>query len=346
MTPHSDTCSQLPLEARRHRVVHELDAALNRLKIDLGQAVIACSGGADSTALLLAASVIVGRRKRSQAIEPLVVYVHHHLRPEADQEAEAVEVLATQLGMPFCCVNIAPGEAAGSLAAAARDLRYQALADEAIGIDASFVLTAHHADDQFETMLMSLARGAGASGICGMPQRRPLVQTKGGTIELIRPLLHLDHKSLCEFCQVAEISWFEDASNVDPTSPRIRVRREVTPVFESIWPGAVRRASMTSEILEEAAGALEEKVATLFGSPQMTRWDRKKLANQPRVLIAMGLHRAALYLGAAADSISQRHLIPSSDAITDHQKRPRTFTWEGGLELHVTAHEVWLSYAE
>ena len=343
MKPRSGSCSTLPLAARRHWLVGELDAVLTRLEVDLRRVVIACSGGADSTALLLAASVISDRSDQVQDSRPLVVYVHHHLRSEADQEAKDVATLSDRIGMPFRCVNIKPAEEKGSLAAAARSLRYSSLLEEASRVGAQAVLTAHHADDQLETVLMSLARGAGVAGISGMSQKRMLRSDRTEGIMLVRPLLHVTHQILCEYCSLAQVPWSEDASNLDPQSPRIRVRSEVTPVLESIWPGTSRRSSITAEVLEQAALALEEKVAHIFGPPEVTRWARSTLACHPRVLVGMGLQRAARHLGIAPDSVCQRQMLPAADAIRDDVDRPRQFDWEGGVEVHITAKEVWLS---
>ena len=138
----------------------------------------------------------------------------------------------------------------------------------------------------------------------------------------------------------AEVPWVQDASNLDANNPRIRLRSEVTPVLEALWPGSARRASVTAEILEQAALALEEKVEHIFGPPQVTRWNRKALADHPRVVLGMGLHRAVTHLSTV--SVTQRQLLPAADAIRDEIRRPRHFDWEGGIQVHVTAQEVWI----
>jgi tRNA(Ile)-lysidine synthase len=119
------------------------------------------------------------------------------------------------------------------------------MASVAAKIGARHVLVAHHADDQLETMLMAMCRGAGPRGMAGMRPSRAL-----GELALIRPLLYVRKSDCLEMCRRAGIQWREDASNTDVSRRRARLRRDVMPVLEELWPGAARRAARNARLLE------------------------------------------------------------------------------------------------
>jgi len=207
--------------------------------------VLAVSGGADSVALLLACLALQRRKKRASApLAIAVAHVHHHLRDSADADAAWVTDLCRRLGVPSVVEHVRPASLKGNLAANARRLRYQALAEVAARVGAKFVAVAHHADDQLETMLMALCRGAGPRGLAGMRSAR----TFDG-ITIVRPLLHVRKRDCEDLCRKAGIAWREDPSNRDITRRRARLRRDVVPVLDELWPGAARRAARCAGIL-------------------------------------------------------------------------------------------------
>jgi tRNA(Ile)-lysidine synthetase-like protein len=306
--------------------------------------VVGVSGGPDSLALLLAA-VVLRRRRRggtrglpaAPALEPVAVHVNHHLRDSAEDDAAFVTDLCDRFGVPWHLRDVYPRREPGNLAANARRLRYDALADAAASVGAAYVAAAHHGEDQLETLLIALCRGAGLEGLSGMAWSRPL----GGVVRLIRPLLAV-RKSACEeLCGAAGVEWREDPANLDPAAVRARLRRDVLPVLEALWPDAASRAARAADVVAAARAALEKELDRTFGDPTRRQWKRKGLAKMPAPIIAAGLRRAAVdAVPEAADDIGQAHLLPVAEVVRGPQRRPHQFDWPHGLHVVVTAVEV------
>lgn len=256
----------LPLAVRRHPLVREVDRQLARCGLtkspDADRPIplaIGVSGGPDSVALLLACLALRRRKKRDSApLEIVVAHVHHHLRESADDDARWVMQLCDRLAVPVHVEHVRLSGLKGNVSANARRLRYQALAEVAKRVSAKHVAVAHHAEDQLETMLMALCRGAGARGLAGM---RPTRKIDDG-ITIVRPFLRVRKRDCEDLCRKAEIAWREDPSNVDVSKRRARLRRDVTPVLEELWPGAARRAAACAKILALASDALEREATS------------------------------------------------------------------------------------
>jgi len=214
---------------------------------------VALSGGVDSVALLLA--VQQARRNDAQLRRlPLrALHVHHHLRPEADVWARHCRRLCRAHGVSLGVRHVeVPRTKGTSLEAEARRVRYAAFevalrADEAL-------LTAHHEDDQLETMLLQWMRGAGVAGLAAMPTRAPL-----GRGWLLRPLLTQSRATLAAFVQASGTATVEDDSNVDERFDRNYVRRRIVPLLRARWPAAARVASRSAAHLAEARELLDER---------------------------------------------------------------------------------------
>lgn len=210
--------------------------------------LVACSGGADSVALLRAMHLLHRRRKWNLALT--VAHVQHHLRPPEEAEADAafVEALAGQLGLAYVRRDITPGEAAGNVEANAREQRYAVLTEMAQEAGAGFVATAHHADDQLETLLMAILRGTTAKGLRGIAWQRPLSDetpdgnSEGVGVTLIRPILGATHADAIALLNHLDQQWREDATNLDKSRTRARLRHEVLPVLRELRPSVARKA--------------------------------------------------------------------------------------------------------
>jgi tRNA(Ile)-lysidine synthase len=176
--------------------------------------VVACSGGADSLALL-ALAVDAG-------LDPIAVHVDHALRPESGAERSFVEQAATRLGAGFAArlEPVAPG---ANLEARARAARYRALEAVRSTVGATAVLTGHTADDQAETVLLNVLRGAATDGLAGIPPRRG---------RLARPLLGVRRAETRAICRARDLCPIDDPMNADPAYRRVFLRREVLPVLE------------------------------------------------------------------------------------------------------------------
>jgi len=299
---------------------------------DPGHLVLGVSGGRDSLALLIAAVVL--REQDDCAILPRVVHVHHHLRAEADSEAEHVVAIAEKFDVPSEVRHV---EVPGGTAAEARRVRYEALVDAASDCRSSLVATGHHAEDQLETIIAALGRGAGPSGLAGMPPRRHLDRD----VHLIRPMLGVSRDDAGSLCKAADVDWCDDPGNNDVGTQRGRLRQEILPVLESMWPGVAGRVASMAEAQSVAATALEGLVSSVFGPPDQICWDRKLLSGLPMAVVMTGLRRAILATGRiGADTVSRQSLVAASDGIGDHRSHPRTYEVGGGLVVVVDSRQV------
>lgn len=199
------------------------DAFCERLDILLAplpgadSVLLAVSGGPDSTALLkLAADWRAADPARP---EIFAATIDHGLRPEAQEEAQAAAALAQSLCVPHSILVWEGEKPRSGLQEKARAARYRLLVAHARQIGASVIVTAHHADDQAETVLMRMARGSGIAGLAGM---RPVVALDG--LQLVRPLLDVPKSALVTFCHAQNLPFAQDASNVDPRYARARLR--------------------------------------------------------------------------------------------------------------------------
>jgi tRNA(Ile)-lysidine synthase len=247
---------------------------------------IAVSGGPDSLALLLLAAA--ARPGRIEAAT-----VDHQLRSEARAEAQFVRGVCDRLGVRHAILTVKI-EPAASLQAQARAARYKALGDWAIERDLNAVATAHHVDDQAETLMMRLARGAGLGGLVGVRHSRPLERG----VTLIRPLLDWRRAELGAVVTAAGITPVDDPANRDPRHDRSRFRFMLA---EADWADAERLAA-SARWLADADEALEWALAPLVDS--RLQWTAERLTidaeglpreMQRRLLLAaferMGAHR-------------------------------------------------------
>ncbi|MFL1500939.1 tRNA lysidine(34) synthetase TilS [Pseudomonas sp. O64] len=208
---------------------------------------IAFSGGLDSTVLLHLLATLAN----TDTLPPLsAIHVHHGLQAAADAWPSHCQAVCDRLGVPLRVmrVHVQPG---ASLERAARDARYQAFS-EATGAG-EVLLTGQHRDDQAETLLFRLLRGAGVRGLAAMPAHRPLA---GG--HLVRPLLKASRAELEAYAREHQLAWIEDPSNADPRFSRNYLRHRVFPALTQRWPQAVSSLARTAEHLSEAQGLLDE----------------------------------------------------------------------------------------
>lgn len=207
----------------------------------LGEAkrlLIACSGGADSIAALGLLLLL----RRSERLELGVGHVDHGLRPESASEAEAVSRLADTFGLPSFVTRLQLERGPG-LPARARQARRVALRSHADQFGASWIVLAHTATDQAETMLMHMTRGAGLDGLAAMPTLdRPW----------LRPLLELTRDQTRALALALELPFFDDPTNDDETALRVRLRKQVLPLLRDQNP-RVEQAMLT--LARQAADA-------------------------------------------------------------------------------------------
>jgi tRNA(Ile)-lysidine synthase len=212
-----------------------------------GQLGVAVSGGPDSLALLLlAAAARPGR--------VVAATVDHGLRVESAEEAAMVADLCRQLSVPHRTCPVTVANAGDGLQAAARVARYSALTRWAKEEGAMWLATAHHLDDQAETVLMRLARGSGVTGLSGIRATRRL----GRSLSLVRPLLGWRKDELIALVHGAGLVPVDDPSNADPRFDRSRARA----LLAGGWPAPERAAAVATR-LAEAEAALDWQTSRL-----------------------------------------------------------------------------------
>ena len=210
--------------------------ALERLGARNDRILLAVSGGPDSLAMLLLAHAVLPDRIVAATVD-------HGLRPEARAEADFVAKLSDERGIPHRILT--PDQPiTGNIQSSARTARYDLLHRAADQYDCTFIATAHHADDQLETLLMRLARGSGVDGMSG-------VRPRNGKI--IRPLLEFSKSELEEICQAQGIQPVRDPSNDNGEFDRVAVRQwlaEAPELFKA------SRANQTASAMHDAGKAL------------------------------------------------------------------------------------------
>lgn len=188
---------------------------------------LAYSGGLDSHVLLHA---LHGLQARQPDLSLGAVHVHHGLRTEADQWAAHCLAVCAALEIPCQVLRVQARPAAGeSPEDAARRARYQAL--QSVMTEGDCLLTAHHQDDQAETLLLQLLRGCGVAGLAGMP-----ASAQFGPGLLVRPLLMFSRAQLRDYAERHDLRWVEDGSNAETGYDRNFLRHEILPRLRARWP--------------------------------------------------------------------------------------------------------------
>ncbi|MCD2514560.1 tRNA lysidine(34) synthetase TilS [Comamonas endophytica] len=259
---------------------------------------VALSGGADSTALLLACA----ERWPGQVH---AIHVHHGLQAAADDFQRHCEALCARLEVPLAVCRVdarhAPGQSPED---AARQSRYAALAEAALqawpGRPMAAIALAQHADDQVETLLLALSRGAGVAGLAAMP-----AQWRRLGLHWQRPLLQVEGAALRDWLMARGQQWVEDPSNADQRFTRNRIRAQLLPQLQAAFPQfratfarSSRHCAQAAELLQEVA---ETDLAAIGDPPRIAALQALSRARQANVLrhwlrIAHGTTPAAAQL--------------------------------------------------
>lgn len=325
------------LSAGRHALAAELAAALrDRCGLAGGRVLLAVSGGPDSLALLWLAAAISDRGASGRPWEPIVAHVDHGLRAESAAETRFVEAEARAAGLPFESVAV-DCSGPGNVSDRARRARYDALERLARSRGCSAIVTAHHAEDRLESILIALGRGRGLEALLAMPATRSM----GDGLMLVRPLLRVSKAALVECCGRIGVNPLRDPSNADPRRLRARLRQVVMPELESILPGASAHAGAIVEEAELASRAIDRWLDETLGPAEVRQWPRNTLADLPRALRTAGIHRALRGLDPAlARDVPRRSVEAVADAIGDDEARPRRWLLGTMIEAEVTQREV------
>ncbi len=262
-------------------------APLQGLTLALPLAV-AYSGGADSTALLHASAAIWPGQVQA-------IHIHHGLQSAADEFVRHCQAVCAELGVVLHVVKTDARHATGeSPEDAARKARYLALAQAATSLNVKTVLLAQHADDQVETMLLALSRGAGLPGLAAMPSR---FERHG--VQFMRPLLNVSVVAIRSWIDAEQIPFIDDPTNADTAFTRNRIRHELLPALETAFPQfrdtfarSARHAAQAQELLSAIAA---EDLVTVGNPPairELQKLSRPRQANLLRHWLRVA-HEAA-----------------------------------------------------
>lgn len=285
--------------------------------------IIGYSGGMDSHVLLhlLATQHELGPEQTLTAI-----YVDHGLQAASVVWGEHCARICHVLKVPFRIVRVNARPALGeSPEAAARQARYAVLAAE-LAPDAA-LLTAHHRDDQAETLLLQLLRGAGPHGLAAMPTVARLGQGR-----LLRPLLNVDRAELLAYAHAHHLHWIEDASNMDTGFDRNYLRHRILPLLRERWPAANRVLARSAHWCAETADWLNTEADVDLASAATDRLDalsipvlRELSALRQRNLLRRWLRNLGLPI---PDARQLQHII--HDTLTAARDRQPCVCWPGG----------------
>ncbi len=288
--------------------------------------LVACSGGADSLALALAANFVVPRI--GDGVVGAVV-VDHHLQPSSSAAAAQAVQECSRLGMTpaeVVDVEVPPGNEGPEQAA--RAARYEALATAAARQGAAVVLLGHTRNDQAEQVLLGLARGSGARSLSGMPAARPLRsqdrdEGTGSKVLLLRPFLGIDRATTVRACEAAGLTPWHDPHNGDPAFARVRARALVTHLEAELGPGLVSALARSADLLRTDADALDTLSESAYTTLGPLPWPVRALAAHPEAIRTRLYLRAVRAGGATAGSLAAVHLRAVDDlAVNWHGQGP------------------------
>lgn len=216
-----------------------------------GVVLCAVSGGRDSMALL---HMLLGLTEGT-GLQVAAAHFNHRLRPTADRDERFVRDWCAGHDVPFVSGSGDVRAAGTGVEDAARRLRYAFLEEAADRLGASRIATAHHQDDNAETILLHLLRGTGLRGLCGIPPVRG---------RIIRPLLEISRGEIDGYVAENRIPYVEDETNSDAAYTRNRLRLEALPLLEEISPGCTGRIAATGGLLREEEEHLQREAGALL----------------------------------------------------------------------------------
>ncbi len=270
--------------------------------------VIGVSGGADSVCLLY----LLNSLRKEYGLTLYIAHLDHLLRQESGKDAKFVKELGQKLGIPVILGSI---DVKGlvrntSLEESARNVRLEFLAGVANKLKAGKIALAHNFDDQAETVLMRILRGAGLSGLSGIPLRR-----KMGEVEIIRPLLNVRRKDIEGFLRKRKISFCIDKSNTDEVYFRNKIRHKLLPLLEKGYNSNIREVLFN---LAQNAGSDYEYLkasAARFLKNSNSNLDLVKLKALHPSIMRLKLREAIASLQGDTRRITFKHIQELEDLI-------------------------------
>lgn len=263
------------------------------------------SGGLDSMVLL----ETMAQLRRQYSLPPLkAIHVHHGLHADADLWVEHCQRECAARDIEFHVERVRL-PAGGNIEELARDARYRVF--EAVLEPGQWLLLAHHADDQLETLLFRLMRGTGVRGLAGMPTTRELGQGR-----LLRPLLSWTRGQLEQWAVGEQLNWIEDPANADPRYARTALRHELLPQLRQRWPHLpdnllrlAEHAGEANQLLDERASEDLQMIAAPMTDPWLMGWPSLALEGLGRLSSARQKNLLRYWLDQQGVRLpDQRHL--------------------------------------
>jgi len=297
--------------------------------------LVACSGGPDSTALAAILALVTPK--------PRIAHIVHDLRSDdlTTRDRNAVASIAKRLGCEFIERSIRIKDQQGNTEHNARTARYDALARIAVDHNIPYIATGHHADDQLETMLMNLSRGAGPRGLAGIHDAR-----RFENLTIIRPMLTITHDKAIEVCNLAGLDPVHDHTNDDESLTRNRIRHQLLPAMRELDPEIATRASTAADSCRFVVNALRELVekhiwtlATVH--TESVSFARDQLRSQPEAALFEVFLLAIDHLthDAGHDQMNNQSILDAIRVIKDSSTEPRTCRL-GPIVLNITARQI------
>ncbi len=315
----------------------DLHRELVTLKVSGQGILLAVSGGADSMAMLHATC----RLQTRLSIERIeVAHFNHGLRgDESNADATMVHQTCEKLGIVCHTQEVLPGDLAstssGSLEEAARKARYAFLETIAEQRNLNLIATAHHSQDQCETVLFNLLRGTGLRGLRGVPRVRQI----SSTIRLIRPMLHIERSSIQHWLCSEGLEYREDSSNVDMAFTRNRIRRMLAqlPTLERAdLVSQLRRLSQQAETTLQCLDAAASQIldsAILDVTATTIRLSRSRLLSFPEPLVRHAINALWASANWPLQQMTREHWLRLSQMIST--ATPRRRMYPGAVDVQI-----------
>ncbi len=325
-------------------LLSKLEHAVNDLGLRGQSVAVALSGGVDSVSLLVALQGLA----KPLDLELCAFHVNHGLRAEESEGDEGfVRELAESLDVPFAVRSIDPkglrqeqsGRQRMSLQEAARSLRYSALFEMKQALGAHWIATAHHLDDQAETVLLRILRGTGPDGLCGIPEI-------GHEGSVVRPFLNVSRAEILDFARKNQLSWREDSSNENPGYRRNALRSQWMPqLAEEFNPRLLQALSQLAKAQRrdsEWIGEVveEEAVKRFLKVPDGLEMKRDGWSELPDALVLRLARRAFEEMGLGREATG-KHLERMMLFLRQGSNGTR-IELPGKLVLHCERDRFWL----
>ncbi len=275
--------------------------------------IVACSGGADSTAALVATS----RARGSRGGPVIAAHFDHGLRgnEEATLDRLAVETVAAKLSRPVESGAASEDTSVKHSEAAARERRYRWLSDVCADLGARYCVTGHTLDDQAETVLLRLTRGTGVSGAAAMAALSPWpVACDGAALNVVRPMLEARRSETREYVAALGLEPRDDPTNDSLAFDRNRIRHQVMPELRDLNPNVDQALSRFADLARRDDEALEqwaerEAEQLLRVGAGIAALDRRRLLDLPVAIASRLLRRAAGRVGVSLDASQVEALL-------------------------------------